>query len=334
MKFSAAILLLALAVTAAAAKPHVRASFTHLSDAVLDKPAIDADMVKEINAKKTTWTATTENPIAKMTLRQAKGRCGVLPGGPKLPTLPKAMVKEGEIPKEFESDKQWPNCPTIQQIRDQSACGSCWAFSSVESMSDRLCIHGVAQNVSLSSAEMAFCCASCGQGCDGGYPIAAWQYWVDNGLGPTTCDPYPFPSCDHHIPNSPNPCPPSIYPNPPCKDQKCTDRYYGATAYQVSSDVASIQKEVMTNGPVVATYTVYQDFLSYKSGVYKHESGPAVGGHAVKIVGWGELNGTPYWKIANSWNPDWGLNGYFLILRGQDECGIESGISAGMPKSR
>eukprot|EP00163_Fabomonas_tropica_P000627 TRINITY_DN103_c0_g1_i1.p2 TRINITY_DN103_c0_g1~~TRINITY_DN103_c0_g1_i1.p2 ORF type:complete len:179 (+),score=47.28 TRINITY_DN103_c0_g1_i1:695-1231(+) len=165
-------------------------------------------------------------------------------------------------------------------------------------------------------------------------PIAAWQYWVDNGLGPTTCDPYPFPSCDHHIPNSPNPCPPSIYPNPPCKDQKCTDRYYGATAYQVSSDVASIQKEVMTNGPVVATYTVYQDFLSYKSGVYKHESGPAVGGHAVKIVGWGELNGTPYWKIANSWNPDWGLNGYFLILRGQDECGIESGISAGMPKSR
>jgi cathepsin B len=35
--------------------------------------------------------------------------------------------------------------------------------------------------------------------------------------------------------------------------------------------------------------------------------------------------------VANSWNADWGVNGYFKILRGQDECGIEDQIYAGIP---
>lgn len=30
-------------------------------------------------------------------------------------------------------------------------------------------------------------------------------------------------------------------------------------------------------------------------GVYKHVSGSQLGGHAIKILGWGEENGTPYW---------------------------------------
>ncbi len=49
------------------------------------------------------------------------------------------------------------------------------------------------------------------------------------------------------------------------------------------------------------------------------------------MLGWGVWQGsTPYWIIANSWNGDWGNQGYFLILRGQDECGIEDDVVAGM----
>ena len=34
-------------------------------------------------------------------------------------------------------------------------------------------------------------------------------------------------------------------------------------------------------------------------------------------------------KIKNSWNPTWGDKGFFKILRGSNECGIENQISAG-----
>lgn len=44
-------------------------------------------------------------------------------------------------------------------------------------------------------------------------------------------------------------------------------------------------------------------------GVYQHISGENLGGHAIRILGWGVENGTPYWLIANSWNADWGDNG-------------------------
>lgn len=45
------------------------------------------------------------------------------------------------------------------------------------------------------------------------------------------------------------------------------------------------------------------------TGVYQHETGNLLGGHAIRILGWGTDNGTPYWLVANSWNPDWGDSG-------------------------
>ena len=44
-------------------------------------------------------------------------------------------------------------------------------------------------------------------------------------------------------------------------------------------------------------------------GVYKHETGEFLGGHAVKILGWGVEDGMDYWLVANSWNADWGDEG-------------------------
>ena len=39
-----------------------------------------------------------------------------------------------------------------------------------------------------------------------------------------------------------------------------------------------------------------------------------------------------YWIVQNSWGPSWGDNGTFKILRGKDECGIETGpLDRGCP---
>ena len=39
--------------------------------------------------------------------------------------------------------------------------------------------------------------------------------------------------------------------------------------------------------------------MAYAGGVYKHTTGGLLGGHAVKLTGWGEEDGQKYWKIAN-----------------------------------
>jgi len=81
----------------------------------------------------------------------------------------------------------------------------------------------------------------------------------------------------------------------------------------------------MQNGPVQVAFVVYPSFMSYKSGVYHmHKGEEAEGGHAVKIVGWGKEGEHKYWNVANSWGTSWGEEGFFRILRGKDECGIET----------
>ena len=78
------------------------------------------------------------------------------------------------------------------------------------------------------------------------------------------------------------------------------------------------------------SFTVYEDFLTYTGGVYQHTTGAALGGHAIKVIGWGVDNGTPYWLCTNSWNNEWGLNGFFMIKQGN--CGINNGMVAGLVK--
>lgn len=90
----------------------------------------------------------------------------------------------------------------------------------------------------------------------------------------------------------------------------------------------------MTKGPVGASLFVYSDFYDYKDGVYSHKASAApVGMHSIKIIGWGEdeYTGNPYWLATNTWGKKWGMSGFFRILRGFNECGIEYMISTGDP---
>lgn len=282
-----------------------------------------------------------------MTTEEIKKTMGVLADVPEHARLEtrEALLTATAIPDNFDAREAWPGCDSIKEIRDQSTCGSCWAFGAAEAMSDRWCIAHNQQNQDrISSEDLLECCGFlCGNGCNGGYPGAAWKYFKNTGLvsgdlyGQTTfCKPYSLPPCDHHVSGQYQPCS-GDSPTPKCKSEcqasygkkYLEDKRRAKSAYSVPSSVAEIQKEIMTYGPVEAAFTVYEDFLSYKSGVYHHVTGSQLGGHAIKILGWGVQDNTPYWLVANSWNTDWGNQGFFLIKRGSNECGIESGVVAG-----
>ncbi|CAH8431527.1 unnamed protein product [Heterobilharzia americana] len=216
-------------------------------------------------------------------------------------------------------------------------------------MSDRICIHSSSyKSVELSAVNLLSCCTRCGFGCRGGIPGFAWDYWKDEGIVTggsnkthTGCQPYPFPECVHHSAEHLDPsCETESFSTPECQhycqnDYQISyedDKFYGKTSYNVASEEGSIMKEILLNGPVEGAFFVYEDFLNYKSGVYRHVTGSFLGGHAVRILGWGvHKNKIPYWLCANSWNDGWGDKGYFKILRGKDECGIESNVVAGLP---
>jgi len=313
-------------------------------------PAIDESIIDQVNSDPTsTLTAGINARFVNKTMAFAQRLCGVLASPIKLPVKEHYIKDEASIPAAFDARTQWGStCSSLSEIRDQGDCGSCWAVAAVEAMTDRTCIKSNgALMPELSAEDVLSCCDSCGMGCAGGFPESAWQWWdstgvVTGGLYDSNegCYPYQIPACDHHVKGKYPPCGKNEVPTPPCV-KKCetgynmtytSDKHFGASAYSIAQSVSQIQTEIMTNGPVEASFTVYLDFVTYKSGVYKHTTGGALGGHAIKILGWGVLNSVPYWTVANSWNTDWGAQGYFLILRGVNECGIESGVVAGEPK--
>ncbi|MCB9944155.1 MAG: peptidase C1 [Geminicoccaceae bacterium] len=83
---------------------------------------------------------------------------------------------------------------------------------------------------------------------------------------------------------------------------------------------AAIKEWIATKGSVTGCFIVYDDFFSYRSGVYRHVSGGSAGGHCVEICGYDDARGC--WICKNSWGTNWGEGGFFRIAYG--ECQIDS----------
>ena len=294
--------------------------------------------------------------FANSTIADARIQCGTILNSRRKNLLPvRSVDSEDPIPDSFDSRKRWPECGDyIGHALDQSNCGSCWSFSTTTALEDRLCIHtGGKYQTHLSPLDTLSCCNEengCESfGCNGGDPASAWEWFVAEGVvtggeygDDSTCKPYAFPKCAHHV-NAPDlqPCSSGKeYDTPQCQRECSNKRYSKATyshdkhksvdAYTVPNHEDAIKREIMKNGPVSAAFMVYEDFLTYKSGIYHHVTGKSVGGHAVKLIGWGkdEATNTKYWLLVNSWNPSWGENGLFRMTL--HEGGIMDEITAGV----
>jgi len=282
-------------------------------------PVLDDNMINEINAANGGWTAGRNPRFEGITMDEARQLLGAVPFP--APSHKVDRIPVGDVPDTFDARKQWPSC--IHVIRDQGQCGSCWAFGATESLEDRFCIATSGSiNVQLGEQTMVSCDTS-DYGCQGGYLQNAWAFLEKTGVTTEACQKYVSGSGSE----------------PPCK-KTCDDgskpRYYMAVKGS-SKTVATeleMQTAISTNGPVEASFSVYQDFFAYKSGVYRHKSGGLAGGHAIKVLGWGnDATGGKYWICANSWGTSWGQTGIFWIARGVDECGIEDNTVFGAPKT-
>lgn len=134
-----------------------------------------------------------------------------------------------------------------------------------------------------------------------------------------------------------------------CLDSKYAQASFRASvAYQLkyNSDNMDdtervIKTEIYKWGPISGGFLMYDDFLNDYDGktIYTTSHDVAdntLGGHAIRIVGWGEGvqedRIVKYWICANSWSEEWGDGGYFKIemfLPGSD---LEKNIVALLPE--
>jgi len=82
----------------------------------------------------------------------------------------------------------------------------------------------------------------------------------------------------------------------------------------LTGNPAAMKQHIYTYGAIAACFVVYQDFFSYKSGVYTHTTDQVAGGHCISIIGWDDAQGC--WICKNQWGPGWGDRGYFRIAYG------------------
>lgn len=192
-------------------------------------------------------------------------------------------------------------------VKDQGSCGSCVAFGTVATMEHvlRFTQRTASLPVDLSEAHMFYC-----HGRDAGARCAT-GWWPDQALaaakakGVTFEDYYPYTAGEQACSNLN-----ADWPN----------RLVTVTAHgNITNNAAAMKQYISTYGSITACLAVFQDFYSYRSGIYRHVTGAHVGGHCVTLVGYSDTDRC--WIGKNSWGTGWGDSGWFRIQYGQ--CNIE-----------
>jgi len=85
-----------------------------------------------------------------------------------------------------------------------------------------------------------------------------------------------------------------------------------------------MKAEIYARGPITCGLVCPDEFTyGYKGGIMNYKGNETDVDHDVEVVGWGEENGVPYWKVRNSWGTYWGEDGFFRVLRGKNMLRIE-----------
>merc|ERR1719261_1337199 len=88
----------------------------------------------------------------------------------------------------------WRSKGAVTPVKNQGACGSCWAFSATETIESALIVQHKTDDI-LSPQQIVSCAGSDtpALGCNGGWPAWAYEY-VEKAGGITSAQDYPYTS--------------------------------------------------------------------------------------------------------------------------------------------
>lgn len=214
--------------------------------------------------------------------------------------MPGALSSIRPLPKhQLPASVDWRDQGVVSPVKDQGACGSCWAFAATETVESA---YAVASGTLLELAPQVYVsCMSnpdkCGGtgGCEGAIAELAFNYTVDNGIA--LASDYAYTQSDS-----------------PCKDFTPAVKVDGYVTLP-ANDADALATALATIGPISVSVAASQ-FSLYGGGVFTGCTGSsgATINHAVQAVGYS----SDYWLIRNSWGASWGEGGYIKLSRAKD----------------
>lgn len=226
-------------------------------------------------------------------------------------TVDSAHLHTGLFQASIPSSFNWRTRGGVTPVRDQGACGSCWAFGTVGSFESAILINDmVSEDL---SEQMLVSCNLDGWGCSGGLIAHKYHYDTaaeDGRIGAVLESRFPYTATDESC------------GGPYARSYLLDDwRWLGTGPYDLNISDQTIKQAIYTYGPVACAIYAGSAFSAYSGGIFNTDevSPSGYGNHCVLLVGWNDAEG--YWILKNSYGTGWGEDGFMRIAYGTSGVG-------------
>merc|ERR1719253_328276 len=324
MKFACVVL--ALLVVSASANLTVRQQFEEFSQKYEKVYESDAHMLERFGifqnnmAKVAKWNADPEDDavygvtkFSDLTFDEFQARYNKYV--PQAESFGEENIPFYQAPANFTAPDavDWRKKGVVTPVKDQGRCGSCWAFSATSEVESSMALAG--KGLPILAPQQVVSCDTYDGGCNGGDLPSAFQY-IQKARGIVKESQYPYTSGGNgrsgrcKAAGTPTGTIKSTsYATPPCNGGGCN-----------SQDEDTLKTNIASYGPAAICVNANDKWQSYISGVVKSGCSGSYDSldHCVQLVGYG----VGYWLVRNSWNTDWGEDGYIYLQAGDNMCGV------------